>query len=246
MAAPVEEKRGDRVRRGAVEAARPGAAPLSHVDDAHHYRRLPGPRAPSAGVVDLAAVRADPAEAGSAGVALRDGVGGDQAERAPAAQEGERPPEEVGHEVGVAVALLVRRLEPVGVAGGVARGHGVLPRERRIAHDGVEPRVLPLEHLGKLDLPVERGQRRVAAPKLFRPASVPRHPAALHRVCETPAVLLARLRLAALEECRHGEIAEQADVARFEPGLVPPIAQFAVGDGLVRFTDAPAEGARAG
>ena len=37
--------------------------------------------------------------------------------------------------------------------------HRVLPRERWIAHERIEPRILAVEHLGKLNLPVKRTDR---------------------------------------------------------------------------------------
>ena len=62
---------------------------------------------------------ANPPQPGVASVALPDGVRGDEAESAVAAQEMEGAAEEVGDEVGVAVALLVQRLQPIEIA---ARG----------------------------------------------------------------------------------------------------------------------------
>jgi len=52
---------------------------------------------------------ADPAQARSASIALRDSVGGDQPNRAAIAHEVEGATEEVGHEVGTAARLLVKR-----------------------------------------------------------------------------------------------------------------------------------------
>ena len=115
---------------------------------------------------------ADPAQPRGAGVALGDRVGGDQAERAARAHQVEGPPEEVRDKVRVAVALIVPGLEPVGVAADVAGRDGVLPRERRIPDERIEPRVLPVEHLGELDLPVKGREGWVGVALLLKPAHV--------------------------------------------------------------------------
>lgn len=108
------------------------------MNNRNHHRRQAGPFHPPAGVVDRAAVGADPAEAGATRIPLGDGVGGDEAEGAPRPQEVERAAEEVGDEVGVAVGFFVEDFEPVEVSGPVAIADGVLPGERRIADDEVE------------------------------------------------------------------------------------------------------------
>ena len=142
------------------------------MQDAHDDRSLAGPLIPLGGPVDLAAVLADPAQTAGAGVALSDRVGGDQAERAARPHQIEGPPEEVRDKVRVAVALFVPSLEPVGIAANVAGRDGVLPRERWIPDERVEARVLPVEHLGELDLPVKGREGWVGVTLLLQPAQV--------------------------------------------------------------------------
>jgi hypothetical protein len=60
-------------------------------------------------------------------------------------------------QVGVAVAAGMDRLQPFREALHVALLVGVLAGIRRVAHHGVEAGVLALEHLGELDVPMERG-----------------------------------------------------------------------------------------
>ena len=83
-----------------------------------------------------------------------------------APQQVERAAEEVGHEIGVAVRLLVDRLEPVEITARVPGRERVLARERRIAHERVEPGVRAVEDLGELDLPVKGNDRMRSAAKL--------------------------------------------------------------------------------
>ena len=58
---------------------------------------------------------ANPAQAGGARVALRDGVRRDQAERASVPKQVERPPVEVRDQVGVAVTVLMELEQPLQV-----------------------------------------------------------------------------------------------------------------------------------
>ena len=64
VAAPVEEKRGDPIRHGVVEAPHAGERSLVDVQHADHHRRQSRPRDPPARPIDLAAVRADPPQSG--------------------------------------------------------------------------------------------------------------------------------------------------------------------------------------
>src|SRR5581483_8045595 len=145
------------------------------------------------------------------------------------AQQAERAAIEVGDEVGVAVGLLVNRLEPVRVGRDVPRGDRVLPAERR---------VLPLERLRELDLPVERCERRLALAALLEPAAVALGLAAHGRVRELGPLPLAVFRLLRLEERGHRQVAEQPDLRQLELGLVPEVAQLEVRDPLARLADA--------
>ena len=91
----------------------------------------------------------------------------------PSRSEIEGATEEVGDEIGVAVAALVQRLQPVrDTPSRVASRERVLARERRVAHERIEPRVRPLEHLRELELPVERHERPVGVAPLLEPAAV--------------------------------------------------------------------------
>ena len=86
------------------------------------------------------------------------------------------------------------------IAGDVGgRRNRVLPRERRVPHHRIEPRIPPVEHLRELNPPMKRRKRRLLAPKLLQPALVPVHLPVLHRIPELPAKVLALLRLRSLE-----------------------------------------------
>ena len=74
------------------------------------------------------------AQAGAAGVALGDGVGGDQPQRAAGPQQIEAAAEEVGNQIGIAVAFEVELLEPVEDGGGATFSDGVLAGEWRVTH----------------------------------------------------------------------------------------------------------------
>jgi len=49
----------------------------------------------------------------------------------------------------------------------------VTSHERWIPHDAIKSRILALEHLRELNLPVEWHQRSISMPPLFYPAPVP-------------------------------------------------------------------------
>ena len=107
IASGVEEKRRDAIDRSAVQVERPVNRPFVDVNDRHYDGRFAGPLDALASGEDGAAVHADPSQAGCPRVALRDGVRGDQPERSAVPQQVERAAEEMRHQVGVAVALLV-------------------------------------------------------------------------------------------------------------------------------------------
>ena len=134
------------------------------MDNADDHGRLSRPlRTRRVASIDRAAVLADPAKPGRSRVALADRVRGDQAEGALVAEQVERTAEEVGDEIGDC------RATPRESACSQSRYDSSecslrcsCPQERRIADERIEPRILPVEHLRKLDLPVERDDRRVS------------------------------------------------------------------------------------
>ena len=154
--------------------------------------------------------------------------GGDQAEGTVPAEQIERAAEEVRNLIGVAVAPGMNLLEPVGVAGDVGRRHRVLARERRVANDRVESRIVPLEDLRKLDLPMERCEQRLGAPQLRAPTSVAVRLAAHDRIGELRAQCLALLRFGLLEERGQNEIAEGTGLLQLVAGVAPPQTPFLV------------------
>ena len=80
------------------------------MDHTHYHCGQPRPLDAFGGGEDLAAVLADPAQSGRAGVALTDGVRCDEAKGAVFTKSVEGEPKEVRNEVGVAVALGVQVL----------------------------------------------------------------------------------------------------------------------------------------
>ena len=84
----VEQEGGDGVDGRAVEHLAVGVTALGDMQHAHDDRRLAGPLDPLGGAVDLAAVLADPAKSARAGVALGDGVRGDEAKCAAVPESG--------------------------------------------------------------------------------------------------------------------------------------------------------------
>ena len=157
---------------------RSGERPLVDVNHADDHGGQPRPLLASGRCEDVPTVLTDPAQPGTSRVALSDRVRGDQAEGPLFPQQVKRPTEEVRDEVRVAVRLVVKGLEPVEIAVAVAVDERVLARERRVPHERIEPRILAVEHLGKLDLPVERDDGVRPAAKVahgcFQPV-VPRH-----------------------------------------------------------------------
>ena len=72
------------------------------------------------------------------------------------------------------------------------------------------------------------------------------HPAALHRIRELPAKVLALLRLRPLEERGEGQIAEKSYVVGLVSRIVAEMAEFQLGHRVVRLPDAPPQLARPG
>ena len=68
----------------------------------------------------------------------------------------ERPPEEVGHKVRVAMRLWIQCLEPVCEASPIRGCDGVLAGEGWITDQRIKAWVLATKNLGKLDLPMKR------------------------------------------------------------------------------------------
>ena len=146
--------------------------PLGDVQHAHDDCGVAGPLISLGGSVNFAVVLADPAKAGGAGVALGDGVGGDEAQGASIPHQVVGAPVEVGHEVRVAVTLVVQGLQPDGVAGDVAGRDGVLAGKWGVPDERIETGVLAVEDFGELDLPVERGEGWIGVALLLQPGEV--------------------------------------------------------------------------
>ena len=95
----------------------------------------------------------------------------------------------------------------------------------------------PLEHLRKLDLPVERRQRRIGVAALLQPDAIivdrPFHDG----IRELGSFPLAVLRLFRLEERRDREIAYDTNPGQFELRLVPEVPQLPVGHLVCRGAD---------
>ena len=153
----------------------------------------------------------------------------------------EGAPVEVGNEVRVAVAFVVERLEPVGVTSDVAGRDGVLSRERGIPDECIEPRVLAVEDFGELDLPVERGERRVVVALLLQPGEVADRLAFRDRGGELEALRLPLLRLRLGEERGEGEVAVEPNLVDFVARVVPEIVKFPVGDLVACVPDSAAK-----
>ena len=159
MTTRVEKVSGYYGDRAAVQKEWQGEWPLVGMDYADDHGREPRPLLAPGRFVERAVVFADPAQTGRARVALADSVRGDQAECPLAPQKVERAAEEVGHEIGVAVRLLVDRLQPVRITGREPGRERVLARERRVTHERIEAPVNAVEDLGELDLPVKGKDR---------------------------------------------------------------------------------------
>ena len=233
----MEQERRDPLHRVTIEHPVPCILPSDQMENADYHRRVTGPLDPLGGAVDLAAVLADPSQSGGPRIALSDGVGGDQAQRATIANQTERTPVEVCHEVGITVALLMHLLEPAWIAIDVSRRDAVLPGEWRVANESVEARVLALEHLGKLDLPVEWSERHLSvAPFLHLHRMAPGF-AIQDRLLVRPTSRFPLFRLGALEERGQHQIAEQPHVDEGVLSVAPEVLQPAFGDGLVRLAN---------
>ena len=243
VAAAVEQEGGDRAHLPPIERPRSAIVPLQDVDHAHHHRRLAGPRDAAARAVDRAAVPADPAQAGGARVALGDGVGGDQPKRAALAQQAEGPAEEMRRQIGVAMAFRMDRLQPVGIGGRMGGGDRVLPREGRVADDGVETRIVSFEHLRELDLPVEGRDRMRSGSESGRQRPhpvLPASPAHLDGGARFRQPGLAGARFGRREEGGDHGVADQLRVGERRARPFQHRAQIVLGGVLYRFADAPA------
>ena len=118
----------------------------------------------------------------------------------------------------------VQVLEPVGVATDVSRNHRVFAGKWWIPYDRVEARVLPLEHLRKLDLPVEWRKRLLGVSPLLEPAVVGLSLAVHDRVGVPAPLSLSFLGLLPLEERRYHKVAKEPHLAKFQLRLVPQVA----------------------
>ena len=237
VASGVEEVRRDRVDRTAVEQALVTPRHLHDVHDADHHRRPPRPLDALARVVDLAAMGADPAQPGRPRVSLPDRVRRDQPECAISSQQVEDAPIEVRDQVGVTMAFLVQLLQPVEVVLGFALPSRVLASERRIPDDRIESRPLALEHLGELDLPVERHERRLGLAQLFEPAAKALGVTVVDCLRELRPLGLPLAALRPREERRDDEVAEEPHLRQLELRFVPQVAQHAVGRVVVGLAD---------
>ena len=112
-----------------------------------------------------------------------------------------------------------------------------MPAKGGVADEAVETRVLALEHLGKLDLPVEWSERNLrVAPFLKLHRMAPR--LAIHdRLLVRPKSRFPLLRLGTLEEAGQHQIAEQPHVDDSVLGIAPEVLQPAFRDGVVRLAN---------
>ena len=142
------------------------------------------------------------------------------------------------------MAFCVHLLEPVGIAGHIARGHRVLAGKRRVPNDRVEARILPLEHLRELDLPVKGRKRRIGVLPSFEPTAVALGLAAHDRVGILAALCFPLPGLGALEEGRNHEVPKESHLRKLGLRLIPQVVPVPVGDALVGLTNAPAQQCR--
>ena len=241
VAALVEQECGDVLHIRIIEHLGSCKFALGDVQNADHHGRVAGPVDPLGGAVDLATVFANPAQAGGAGITLGDGVGGNQTERATFAQQVERTPVEMRDQVGVAVAPSVDGLEPIGVADDVTGGEVVLPRERRVPDERVEPRILPLEHFRELDLPMKWGKRQVSVTLVVDPSQVADGLTLQHGCGEFETLPFPWSRLGFSEERRQRQITVEPDGVKLVACVLPNVVEFPIGDILARVPDAPTQ-----
>ena len=126
----------------------------------------------------------------------------------------------------------------MGVAAHVSCNHRVLAGKWWIPYDPIEARVLPLEHLRELDLPVKRRKRLLGVPPLLEPATVGLSLTAHDRIGVRAPLSLSLLGLLPLEERRYHKVAEESHLTKLELRLVPQVTSLTVGDALVCFPDA--------
>ena len=131
--------------------------------------------------------------------------------------------------------------QPIGVPSQVCTNDRNMPCKRRIAHDRIEPRVLALEHLRELDLPMERYERLRGLAVRCEHGAMARGIAVDHRVGVPAPLRLALLWLVGAEVRRQHQIAEQPHRTERDLRLVPQIAQLPVGDALIGLADALAQ-----
>ena len=156
------------------------------------------------------------------------------------AQEKERPAEDVGDQVRVAVRAFVHGLQPVGVVLRMARDERVLGGERRVADESVEAAVRTVEHPGELERPVERRDREVGGDR-SEPLALVRT-GQLDGRLNVGAQMLTLLGLGALEERGDHGVAHELGVAELGLDAVQDRAEVVLAGVLDRLADAPALG----
>ena len=209
------------------------------MNDAHHHGREPRPLDAFSRGEDLTAILADPAKPGRTSVSLRDCVRGDEPEGASVTQQIEGAPIEVGNEICVPGRARMQHKKPVVVVAPLAATDPAPSHERRVPHERIKPRPLPIEHLRELDLPVKGCQRRIGVAPLFEPTPIAPGFAAHRRPLELAALGFPLLRLRRLEVDRDREVTEKTDLRQLGARLVPEVASLAVGDALIGLPDAP-------
>ena len=125
------------------------------VDDADDHGGFTGPCIAFDGFIDGSSIGTDPSETCVSGVALSNGIGGNESQGAAGAEEIKATSEKMGHQITVSVTLGMQHSQPGQIAGRIAVDKCVFPCKGRVAYEGIEAGLGSLEYFGEFELPVE-------------------------------------------------------------------------------------------
>src|SRR4029079_8840133 len=172
VATTMEKERRDCLDWPFVEQPAPIEPRLDYMNHTHNNGRSSRPLHTPTCRIDSTAMCTNPAKPRCARIPLCDRICRDQSESAAAPQQIKCLSEEISHEIGIAVALVVAEFEPIGIRGEVCTRNRVLSGEGRIPNNRIKAAFGPLEYFGELDSPVKGSKRFGVTATLGQPLAI--------------------------------------------------------------------------